>query len=106
MLDDENPSDTSTGPGSGGPSPYPQNYAQPNVAPGTAMPMGMQGSQPINYMPMQPPTSQPLGPAHPYAMGNLGFDPNDPALDADPFGLTASMHFPTQFTYQESQMRR
>ena len=34
------------------------------------------------------------------------FDPFDPLLDADPFGLTASMHFPTQFNYDQSQARR
>ena len=34
------------------------------------------------------------------------FDPYDPMLDADPFGLTASMHFPTPFSFQESAMRR
>ena len=34
------------------------------------------------------------------------FDPFDPMLDADPFGLTASMHFPTPFSFQESAMRR
>lgn len=30
---------------------------------------------------------------------NMFFDPYDPMLDADPFGLSASMHFPTQFSY-------
>jgi hypothetical protein len=25
------------------------------------------------------------------------FDPYDPMLDADPFGLSASMHFPTMY---------
>ena len=34
------------------------------------------------------------------------FDPYDPMLDADPFGLTASMHFPSPFTFQESSMRK
>ncbi|KAG8534049.1 uncharacterized protein KY384_000892 [Bacidia gigantensis] len=102
MLEDEIPSDTST-PGSGGPSPYPQNYQPRNVAPGTAIPMGLQGAQQINYMPMPSSTSQPSDPQM-YGMPNMGFDPNDPALDADPFGLTASMHFPTQFTYQEGAL--
>jgi len=36
---------------------------------------------------------------------NQMFDPFDPMLDADPFGLSASMHFPTQFSFQESSMR-
>jgi len=32
-------------------------------------------------------------------------DPYDPMLDMDPFGLSASMHFPTQFTFDTSSMR-
>lgn len=35
-----------------------------------------------------------------------GIDPYDPMLDADPFGLTASMHFPTQFSYEQTPVRR
>lgn len=34
-----------------------------------------------------------------------GFDPYDPMLDADPFGLSASMHFPTPYTYGSHQNR-
>jgi len=34
------------------------------------------------------------------------FDPFDPMLDADPFGLTASMHFPTPFGYDNGPNRR
>lgn len=30
----------------------------------------------------------------------------DPMLDADPFGLTASMHFPNPFPFPPSNMRR
>jgi hypothetical protein len=37
--------------------------------------------------------------------GIHGIDPYDPMLDADPFGLTASMHFPSQFNYQAHQRR-
>jgi len=32
-------------------------------------------------------------------------DPFDPMLDMDPFGLSASMHFPTQFSFDTSSMR-
>lgn len=35
--------------------------------------------------------------------GNHGFDPYDPMMDADPFGLSASMHFPTLYTYDQHQ---
>lgn len=32
-------------------------------------------------------------------------EPFDPLLDIDPFGLSASMHFPTQFSFDTSSMR-
>lgn len=38
--------------------------------------------------------------------GNPPFDSYDPMLDADPFGLSASMHFPTPYTYDSHQNRR
>jgi hypothetical protein len=41
-----------------------------------------------------------------FGHGNHGFDPYDPMLDADPFGLSASMHFPTPYTYESHQSRR
>ena len=28
-------------------------------------------------------------------------DPNDPLLDADPFGLSASMHYPTSYSFDQ-----
>jgi len=28
-------------------------------------------------------------------------DPNDPMLDADPFGLSASMHYPTAYSFDQ-----
>ena len=110
MLDDENPSDRDVGPG-----PYPQTFHHQQIA------MGMQGQPPMQQMqhmqqmqqmqpmqPMQPPpTSQAIDPNNAAYTGlQPGFDPYDPMLDADPFGLSASMHFPTQFTFQESSMRR
>jgi hypothetical protein len=41
-----------------------------------------------------------------FGASNPGFDPYDPMLDADPFGLSASMHFPTPYTYDAHQNRR
>jgi hypothetical protein len=32
-------------------------------------------------------------------------DPYDPMLDMDPFGLSASMQFPTSFSFDTSSMR-
>ncbi len=113
MLDDENPDD-----GSAGPGPYPQTFPQQPLPPSQQLPMGMQGQPPMHHMqsmqPMPsmssmqpPPLSQGIDTNNStYAGTAQGFDPYDPMLDADPFGLTASMHFPTQFTFQESSMRR
>ena len=113
MLDDENADDRDVGPG-----PYPQTFQHQPLSPHQQLPMGMQGQPPMQPMhsmqqmqpmqPMQPPpTSQAIDPNNaPYSGLQPGFDPYDPMLDADPFGLSASMHFPTQFTFQESSMRR
>ncbi|MBE7179695.1 MAG: hypothetical protein INR71_00540 [Terriglobus roseus] len=52
--------------------------------------------------PFQQPHDAPNGNSHYQSMNanmNTFFDPYDPMLDADPFGLSASMHFPTQFSY-------
>ncbi|KAK4548569.1 hypothetical protein LTR36_009479 [Oleoguttula mirabilis] len=38
----------------------------------------------------------------PFAMGQV-IDPNDPMLDADPFGLSASMHYPTSYSSMSRQ---
>lgn len=116
MLEDENPSDTSLGQGSSYPQ-HSQQYHQHPMAPGQQMSMGMQSQAPpmqpmhsMQQMQQRPPpsTTQQLDANNPaYGMiSPTGFDPYDPSLDADPFGLTASMHFPTQFTFQESSMRR
>ena len=32
-------------------------------------------------------------------------DPNDPMLDADPFGLSASMHYPTSYSFEQPPQR-
>ena len=87
MPDDQDASDHSAGPG-----PYPQPPEQRTFA---------HSMIPPHSMPQTGETSAPE-----YAMANQMFDPFDPMLDADPFGLTASMHFPTQFTFQESAMRK
>ncbi len=60
----------------------------------SAIPAGMQASPPMT-------TST----GSDSAGGIHGIDPYDPMLDADPFGLTASMHFPNPFNYQPQQRR-
>ncbi|GAB7353074.1 hypothetical protein MBLNU459_g3622t1 [Dothideomycetes sp. NU459] len=37
---------------------------------------------------------------------NQLFDPYDPMLDADPFGLSASMHFPTNYSFEQPPAQR
>ncbi|KAK5196643.1 hypothetical protein LTR99_005432 [Exophiala xenobiotica] len=59
------------------------------------MQMGMQASPPMT-------TSA----ASDGGSGNMLIDPYDPMLDADPFGLTASMHFPNPYTYPPTHPRR
>jgi hypothetical protein len=97
-MADEDPSD----PQSAGPGPFPTQSFQ----------------QPVQQHTMQPPnvvnnqaTGGPqhfLHPSMPQADASNNFlaglnsivDPyDDPSLDADPFGLSASMHFPTQFSF-------
>ncbi len=98
MNDSGEPPDTPSGPG-----PYPG-------APFSGEPQPMSLSSPTS-------TGPPMigsiggvqgvgGPGHP----QHGSYPSmtqllDPALDWDPFGLTASMQFPTQFSFDTSNMR-
>lgn len=103
MLDDQDPGEQPPGPG-----PYPQTFHHQPSQPGQQHPMSLQRDSSIQSMhTMRPPTtSRDIDPSHPaYHPTNQLFDHYDPMLDADPFGLSASMHFPTQFTFQESSMR-
>lgn len=40
-----------------------------------------------------------------FGASNTFFEQFEPMLDADPFGLTASMHFQTPFSYEQSNGR-
>ncbi|KAF2139716.1 uncharacterized protein K452DRAFT_310617 [Aplosporella prunicola CBS 121167] len=107
MIDDQDPSERSAGTG-----PYSQSFP-PHIQPQTAPHLQAQGSGQLVPQQYQNGDSQYTSPAalqpadahgNNAMYGNLnhGFDPYDPILDADPFGLSASMHFPTQFSYQAS----
>jgi hypothetical protein len=90
MVDDQDPSELA------GPGPYPAPFGQmpPNPAHQHGAPQQQQQQM-----------SQPgENPATFSSMTQL-LDPYDPMLDMDPFGLSASMHFPTQFTFDTSSMR-
>jgi hypothetical protein len=72
------------------------NFRLPTSDPNTTT-MSLQG-QPL-LAPSSHPDVSAGGGAH-------TFDAFDPMLDADPFGLTASMHFPTPFGFDQAQGRR
>jgi len=92
MVDDQDATDS-------GPGPYPEPF-----------PSAQQMSQ---QQALQQQQSQP----HQQQLGQIGsnpqsynsmtqlLDPYDPMLDMDPFGLSASMQFPTQFSFDTSSMR-
>jgi len=71
------------------------NFRLPPTTMTGGMTMGMQASPPMT-------TSA----ASDGGGGSTFIDPYDPMLDADPFGLTASMHFPSPYTYPPMQPRR
>ena len=66
----------------------------------TSASMTIQGSPPLAQSSASDSVGTPAGPEH------HTFDPFDPMLDADPFGLTASMHFPTPFGFDHAHARR
>ena len=88
MVDDQDPSELA------GPGPYPAPFGQ--MSPNPANQHGAQQQQQISQAGDNPATFS--------SMTQL-LDPYDPMLDMDPFGLSASMHFPTQFTFDTSSMR-
>lgn len=97
MMDDGDAPDTPSGPG---PYPGPSYPGEPQPmslsSPVTTGPPGSQtitGPSPIDAAHTQHPT---------YPSMTQLLDPN---YDFDPFGLSASMAFPTQFSFDTSNMR-
>lgn len=87
MVEDQDTSEIT------GPGPYPAPF-------GSQLPPTSNQQPP----PTQQPSAQPDSGAG-FSSMNQMLDPYDPMLDMDPFGLSASMHFPTQFTFDTSSMR-
>ncbi|KAI4954057.1 hypothetical protein J4E91_001766 [Alternaria rosae] len=87
-YDHDDPSDHSAGPG-----PFPQQ----NFPPSNNMPPPMPPSQNPPFTSPAALASNDGGHAYNGMSNNHLFDPYDPMLDADPFGLSASMHFPTMY---------
>ncbi|PBP28680.1 MEAB protein [Diplocarpon rosae] len=89
MVDDKDPAETGRAPYPD-PTPPAQPYQQLGNNPGHGQGQGIpQGGEPHGY----PAMTQPL------------MDPFDPLMDMDPFGLSASMQFPTSFSFDTSSMR-
>jgi len=89
MVDDQETSEA-------GPGPYPEPF--PNA-------QQMSQQQALNHQQQQLAQQQMgSGPQGYNSMTQL-LDPYDPMLDMDPFGLSASMQFPTQFSFDTSSMR-
>lgn len=100
MIDDVEP-DTP------GPGPYPtqfngnQQQQQPQQPQhGMSMPPASSGPAPQHSATDGHEAAQTTGQGYPSMTQLL-----DPALDWDPFGLSASMAFPTQFSFDTSSMR-
>ena len=95
MIDDADNADDATG-GASVPYPQPIDHQQQSYHTGHQPRMvPQQGAMQVDGR-----SPQEAFPGH-----GQGFDPYDPMLDADPFGLTASMHFPTQFSYQDNSRK-
>ncbi|KAF2433238.1 hypothetical protein EJ08DRAFT_584354 [Tothia fuscella] len=97
MVDQEDSTEASAAPG-----PFPPPFANGGMPP-NGMPQPQPPHMPSNG-PNQALQAQPSQIHAPDTNGQFGsmnhmFNPYDPMLDADPFGLSASMHFPTQFQF-------
>ena len=84
---------------------YQNNFAIPGQnmpqqhPPGNQQPHQMATNGHAPLQPQPPQQHADAGAQFGGAQMNTGYDPYDPMLDADPFGLSASMHFPTQFSF-------
>jgi len=79
-------------------------YQQPlSMQPGRQQQMAPRGQ--FNQQPMMQTTQVQGAGGLTESYDGLGqvIDPDDPMLDADPFGLSASMHYPTSYTSMEQQ---
>ena len=95
MVDDPEPEDP-IDPGS-----YVPDFSQPAItAESQQQPGDLAGDTTMNHV-----TGEVNGTVFGATATNPLFEHFEPMLDADPFGLTASMHFPTPFSYEQSNTR-
>jgi hypothetical protein len=97
MIDDVEPDTPGPGPY---PNQFPGNQQQQQQSHNMSMPPSTTGSSVQPHMAEEQDTAQTSGQGYPSMTQLL-----DPALDWDPFGLSASMAFPTQFSFDTSSMR-
>jgi len=97
MIEEQEASEASAGP-------YRPAYSAAMASHGMPVPPQMQSQGPNPQLqPQSTPIQGPDGNGPMMNGMNNSFDPYDPMLDADPFGLSASMHFPTQFSFDASR---
>ena len=75
---------------------YPPQFEPPNPSTGEYYHPSMSASAPVSHPPH---TDGEFA-----AIGEM-IDADDPMLDADPFGLSASMHYPTAYAFEQPQQR-
>jgi hypothetical protein len=97
MMEEQEASEASAGPFQ-----PPFSAAMPPHGMPVAPQMQSQGPNP-QLQPQSTPIQTPDGNGAMINGMSSSFDPYDPMLDADPFGLSASMHFPTQFSFDASR---
>lgn len=81
---------------------YDQQHGQ-HIPPTSDYYQAAMSGPPVSQPHMQ--TSGPPGTEDQFASIGEMIDPNDPMLDADPFGLSASMHYPTSYSFEQPPHR-
>lgn len=93
MVDEPEPEDPVE------PSTYVPNFNPSSITTGAQQTGDIQVDTPMNHV-----TGEVDGTV--FGASNSMFEHFEPMLDADPFGLTASMHFQTPFSYEQSNTRQ
>jgi hypothetical protein len=92
MIDDEHESSVTA-------SPFVPGFNAAGTVPNASHPMNSHSIHPYNHA-----SGETVNGA--YGGTNAMLGNYEPMLDADPFGLSASMHFQTPFSYEQSNTRQ
>lgn len=74
--------------------------------PSEGSPVDYQSQQPLPRIQQRHNPTSSSGDAEAMTASSSYIEQYDPMMDPDPFGLSASMHFPTPFTYAQGQGRQ